>query len=221
MSDGAHLQGWKIKNEKPTTDAIGLYFGGNAEDVSLSADILLNIGFATVYLFNYRGYGLSEGKPSQKALYNDALEIHNYISTVEKVDLGKKLVLLGRSLGASVSVFVSAQRTVHRVILITPFNSLSSLLKEKFPHFPLNWFLKHPFPSDGFAKTNETSMLMILARNDTLIPNTNSLCLYHLWKGVKQLVFIEDAGHNDLHLSERYIEEIREFSGESVGTLEA
>ncbi|MDX1695466.1 MAG: hypothetical protein R3208_17010, partial [Ketobacteraceae bacterium] len=65
-SHGHQLQGWHFRNQDPTSDSVLLYFGGNAEDVTFNFDELDKFGASEFYFFNYRGYGRSSGKPSQK-----------------------------------------------------------------------------------------------------------------------------------------------------------
>ncbi|MFT3868902.1 MAG: alpha/beta hydrolase [Nibricoccus sp.] len=195
------LQGWRIEN--PQGMDVGVYFGGNAEDVSLTADLFSNFGFRVSYLFNYRGYGLSEGKPSQRALYEDGLMIHDHAGA-DGIP-----VIVGRSLGASVAAYVSAHRATKRVVLVTPFQSMTSLVREKAPL--LHYFLRNRFPSDQYARTNQTPMLMVMAENDTLIPNRQTHALFRIWQGPKEYKVIRNAGHNDLHRRPEYVEAIRQF----------
>jgi pimeloyl-ACP methyl ester carboxylesterase len=207
--DNITLQGWKIENESASADTSVLYFGGNAEDVTQSINLIKSLGFKTIYLYNYRGYGLSEGVPSQENLYSDALKIYDSIVESSANVLNRNLFIIGRSLGAAVAVYLAAQRPVSKVILVTPFKSIHSLVREKFP--PLHLFIKQKFPSDEYAPEITASLLMLIGESDTLISNENSKSLFNIWKGKKQLKSIEHAGHNDIHQSIEFETAIKEF----------
>ena len=110
-ADGTRLHGWLRHGAEEAADRPGLliYFGGNAEEVSgqvFEADALAPWSLAA---FNYRGYGLSEGRPGEAALVADALVIHDRLAAREDVDPAR-IVVFGRSLGSGVAVQLAAAR---------------------------------------------------------------------------------------------------------------
>ncbi|OZG75464.1 hypothetical protein BTA51_03570 [Hahella sp. CCB-MM4] len=202
-SGGVNLQGWNYDVPQPASSAVMLYFGGNAEDITQMFDCVSRWGVKSVFTFNYRGYGNSEGRPSQSALYEDALRIYDYLISSCGID-PRKIVLLGRSLGSSVATYLSSQRKIEKTILVTPFDNLASVGKYHFPFLPVGSLLGQRFPSAEFAGTIDESMLMVVAEQDEVIPTTSSMALYDLWKGRKDLCVIAQACHNDLHLNELF-----------------
>lgn len=204
------LHGWKIEQSNSCSEAVLLYFGGNAEDVTLNFSQVSEWNVRRAYFFNYRGYGWSQGKPSQAAFFEDALAIYDFLVDAQG-EKPENIILMGRSLGSAVATYVAAQRWVSRSILITPFDSVLSLAKQMLPFLPVRWLLRHPFPSSDYAPSIRSNLLMILAEHDEVISRSNSLVLYEKWAGNKRLCTIAKAGHNDLHLAPKFSGEIREF----------
>jgi pimeloyl-ACP methyl ester carboxylesterase len=140
-----------------------LYFGGNADDATrivLHADTWP----VEVVVFNYRGYVDSEGTPTQAALFGDALAIYDHYAHHRPV------VIMGRSLGTGVATYVAAHRKVAQVILITPYDSIRSLAREKFPFFPINWLIKHPFESIQYMPYVQAPVAILEVKDDNVIP---------------------------------------------------
>ncbi|WP_020410222.1 alpha/beta hydrolase [Hahella ganghwensis] len=217
QSDGAKLQGWKYDVAEPSGDRILLYFGGNAEDVTQMFSSAGLWGVQTVFTFNYRGYGNSTGSPSQDALYADALKIFDDLVSDYGVD-GRNLVVLGRSLGSAVAIYLASQRSLERLVLVTPFDNLISVGKRHFPFLPVQSLLSQTFPSSKYADEIDVPVLMLIAGQDEIIPMDSSMALYNLWKGRKEVSLIERAGHNDLQLYETFDQEISRFLSGSIQT---
>lgn len=209
------LQGWKIEQSNSCSESVLLYFGGNAEDVTLNFSQVSQWNVRRAYFFNYRGYGWSQGKPSQAAFFEDAVAIHDFLVDEQGED-PKNIILMGRSLGSAVATYVAAQRRISRSILITPFDSVLSLAKQMLPFLPVRWLLRHPFPSSDYAPSIHSHLLMILAEHDEVISRSNSMQLFKKWAGNKRLFTIANAGHNDLHLAPTFSREITEFITNSI-----
>ena len=110
-----------VSNPK-STRAI-LYFGGNAEDVSLSLpEYAQTISGVAIYMVHYRGYGGSTGSPSEAGLRHDALAIYRHLE-----DKHSDVLVMGRSLGTSLAIGVAAQFEPKGLLLITPFDSIQAI----------------------------------------------------------------------------------------------
>lgn len=194
-ADGTRLHAWHVKG-----DPLILYFGGNAEEVSWMLDHAARrapgIGWLLV---DYRGYGSSEGSPSQAALVADALGWYD-----EMAPHHKSIYLFGRSLGSGVAVQLAAQRPVAGVILVAPFDSLVEVGKHYYPFLPVKWMLKHPFDSAALAPEISAPLLCIVATADEIIPAVRSRRLYEAWGGPKRWVGLEGAGHNSTDNAANY-----------------
>ena len=115
--DGISLHGWFIQNETNPENPLIIYYGGNAEEVSMNLYNLDKFGDRSLMFMNYRGYGKSEGRPGQDALFSDALFIFDHISKKYYIP-PEKIILKGRSLGSAVAIHVAGQRKVKAVLLV-------------------------------------------------------------------------------------------------------
>ena len=208
--DGIRLQGWYVPGTVSRTHPLMVYYGGNAEEVSGNLWDLPHLKAGAYLFMNYRGYGDSEGKPSQKALCRDALYILDTLTARESIAL-ENVVVVGRSLGSGVAVDVAAHRPVRGVILITPFDSLLNVARHHYPYLPVRLLLRHPFDSAALARTLKIPALVLMGDQDDIIPNAHSLSLTRRWGGPVETVMIEGVGHNDIQTNERYWRAINRF----------
>ena len=208
--DGIRLQGIWVRREKAAKGPVILYFGGNAEEASRSLhDFARQEGFSTL-LVNYRGYGRSEGKPGEQELKRDGEFILGQWLPSKGIEPGQ-VVLMGRSLGSGVAVYLASKFPVRAVILVTPFDSMVKVGQRHYPIFPIGLLLKHRFDSLALAPEIKTTLLMITAGSDTIIPAAASENLFKAWGGPKEKVVIEGADHNDLSLDPVYWESVKKF----------
>ncbi|MBA1273338.1 alpha/beta hydrolase [Stutzerimonas azotifigens] len=179
-----------------------IYFGGNAEDVSLNLpDFTRAFPDHALYLMHYRGYGGSDGSPSEEALAADALALYDRVATQHSC-----IAVVGRSLGSGVAIRLASLRPASRLILITPYNSLAELATRQFPVFPVGWLLKDRFESWRYAGAITVLTRLIVAERDDIIPRESSeRLLRHFPPGVASLHLIPSRGHNDLSASPAYL----------------
>jgi pimeloyl-ACP methyl ester carboxylesterase len=182
------LDGVYKTSEKEDAPLI-IYFGGNSDDATR---FLLHIkdlkGFGIV-AFNYRGYMQSNGKPTEKFLFSDALKIYD---TYAKK---KKIIVIGRSLGSGVASYLASKRKVNRVILITPYDSIVSLAKHKYPFLPIDLLLKYKFQSTKYIANVKCPVSVILVKDDTTIPRWSSENLIKKIKNLKSVKVLENTTH--------------------------
>jgi pimeloyl-ACP methyl ester carboxylesterase len=183
------LHAWHIRG-----NPLVIYFGGNAEEVSwMIEEARTRTPGVGWLLVSYRGYGASEGSPSEASISADALRWYDFIVEREKP---REVVVFGRSLGSGAAVFLAANRTLSSVILVTPFDSLVAVAKHHYPMLPVSWMLKHRFDSAARAPAIEAPLLCIAASRDEVIPALHARKLYDAWGGKKRWIEIEGAGHN-------------------------
>ena len=197
--DGTRLHGWlRHSAEAAPPHGLLIYFGGNAEEASRHIHDAEAFAPWSVAAFNYRGYGLSEGRPGEAALIADALVIHDLLAQREDID-PTRIVVFGRSLGTGVAVQLAAVRPVRAVVLVSPYDSLRSLARKQYPFIPVSLLLEHPFDSLAHAPGIETPVLIVAGERDRLIPPAFSRRLHDAWAGPKRWTLIADADHNDIH----------------------
>lgn len=179
-----------------------LYFGGNAEDVSASLPELSSaFPDYALYLLHYRGYGGSSGKPSERALYSDALALFDKVRADHS-----EIVVVGRSLGSGIAVRLASTRPVSRLVLVTPFDSLLDLAAQQFPYFPVRWLLLDKFESSRFAPEVRVPTVIVVAEHDEFIPRWSSERLYSRFaKGVATYQVIPGVSHNTISESSAYL----------------
>jgi hypothetical protein len=195
--DGVRLRGWLVHRSMPAGRApLVVYYGGNAEEVSWQATEPWPADWPLA-LVNYRGYGASEGKPSERDLYADALAVIDALALRPDVD-PERIVLVGRSLGAGVATHVAAHRPVAGVVLISPYDSMIEVGRRHYPWLPVGLLLKHPFDAQSLAPEIQAPLLAIAGSRDSIIPTVHSRRLFDAWGGPKRWVELPGADHNDL-----------------------
>jgi len=210
---GIRLKGWFIKSDVTNKDPLVVYYGGNAEEVSANLTMLDRFKTKSFLFMNYRGYGESDGKPSEENLFKDALYILDHITETEKIPLNQ-VVLMGRSLGSGVATYVAAHRNVRGAILITPFDSLLNVAKRHYPLFPVKLLLKHRFDSISLAPDIKLPALFIMGSHDRIIPNKHSHALMAKWSGSVESLTITGADHNNIDFSNNYWQAVNIFINE-------
>ena len=184
-----------------------LYFGGNAEDVTASLP-QLDEAFPehALYLMHYRGYLGSSGKPTEQALVADALALFDRAAAEHR-----EIVVIGRSLGSGVAIQLAARRSVARLLLVTPFDSLAALGARQFPYLPVRWLLRDKYESGQYAPAVRAPTLLIAAGNDEIIPaQSTALLLSRFARGVASMRVIDGAGHNSISAYPAYLAYLRD-----------
>ena len=189
-----------------STEAV-IYFGGNAESVARAApDLIATLSDKAVYLVNYRGYGGSDGKPSESHLFKDAEIIFDFISAKHA-----KVSVIGRSLGSGVACWLATQRPVDGMVLITPYDSILNLARKAYPVFPVSRLLKDQYRSIDYAPDITSPVSVILAGRDSVIPAAASNRLVQAFNGEVNVSVLEDSDHNDLQMDEKYYLLIKKY----------
>lgn len=133
-----------------------------------------------VLIMDYRGFGKSQGKLSEKALLSDALVMYDYGAR----RYGKEnIVVYGRSLGTGIATYVASQRSTRLLILEAPYFSMRDLIAQKFPIVPelfLPIFFKYPLRTDKWIRNVSSTIEIFHGTSDTVIPYKNSQLLYEL-----------------------------------------
>ena len=204
--DGTRLHAWHVKSSGPLV----LYFGGNAENVSWMIEESASAPGVAWLLMDYRGYGASEGSPSERALVADAKIIYDHALKLPGVD-AKRIYAFGRSLGGGVAVALAAERPLAGVILVTPFDSLAAVAKRYYWYLPVDWMLKHRFDSIALAPSLKQPLLCLIAERDEVIPPVHGERLFGAWGGPKRKVILQEAGHNSSDAHPMFWTTIREF----------
>lgn len=196
-SDAGELNGWIINPGK--TKAL-IYFGGNGEQVEHNAGFFAKcLPDQSIYLMPYRGYGGNPGLPSEVSLFADALALQSQIKSHHS-----ELSLMGRSLGSGVAVYVASQRSVQKLLLITPYDSIAKVAAEKYPAFPVRFLLNDRYDSVEYAKRVNAAVKILIAADDVIIPPSHSLQLAKAFNQKPIVKYIQGAGHNSISSAKEY-----------------
>lgn len=212
-ADGKFVHGWFIQRHLRKPKPLLIYFGGNAEEVTTFLYYCGEKHFSQYALgfFNYRGYGLSLGKPNQQTFFFDALSIYDFLSTQCSVD-SQRIYVMGRSLGSGVATYLASQRPVKGVILISPYDSIKSLAEERYPFFIENGDIeRNAFESTKYAPTIKSNALALVGLKDTLISPQHSQNLIDQWGGEIKTVTFANADHETIMDEPQLWEEIDRF----------
>lgn len=195
-SDNVKLQCWH-KPAAPGMPTI-LYFHGNASHIGNRAGIYHSFaqqGFGVLAL-SYRGYGKSEGSPSEKGILKDAQALIGYAKKVLKLT-DQQIVLYGESLGSGVAVHTASKNSVGAIILEAPYLSVARRAAEIYFYVPVHLLIKDKFESYRKIHRVKAPLLLFHGMEDATIPAGHGKALFELANEPKQAHFFEDTGHND------------------------
>ncbi|MCK5717927.1 MAG: alpha/beta hydrolase [Thiomargarita sp.] len=209
--DHVRLQGWYIKNGSEQPAPLIIYFGGNSEEISSHIRDSNYLNNWSLLLVNYRGYGLSEGEPSEQNFFNDAVLLYDTFS--KRTDINaNRIVAFGRSLGTGVAVYLASKRPkLSGVILVSPYDSIQNLAQKVYPYVPVSLLLKHPFDVISLAPSIKSPLFALIAQHDSVIPSSNSLALIKAWGGVTHQQLIPNTNHHNISMSDMYWTYIMDF----------
>ena len=167
--DDVRIHGWYVPHvdEKATV----LFFHGNAGNISHRLDsisIFHDLGLS-VFIIDYRGYGRSEGRPSEKGTYRDAMAAWNYLVDDRRLR-PDEIILFGRSLGGGVAAGLAARVSPAAVILESTFTSIKELGKHYFPYLPVSWIARVRYPVDEDISSFNCPVLVIHSEQDDVVP---------------------------------------------------
>jgi uncharacterized protein len=206
-ADGEHISALFFGNR---SREVILYFHGNAGDLSgwqFVAEDFTAQGYSFM-IIDYRGYGKSSGKLSEKGLYLDAEAAFDFL--IKKGFDPAHILLYGRSIGSGVAVDLASKRTCKGLILEAPFISLTKLANEKFPLFFPSLLLKYKFESINKINRVKCPVIFLHGSDDTLIPPSHSAKLFEKFTGRKKLIIVDGGSHNDLNAFLQYEEFLKE-----------
>lgn len=199
-ADGTHLQLWY----KPSTNNLPMiaYFHGNAGHIGERAYIyraLANQGFGVLAL-SYRGYGKSQGKPTEAGLYQDARAAIDFLLNEKKIPLSE-MIFFGESLGTGVAVQMATEYQMAALVLQSPYISVEDRASELYRYIPVKRLLKDKFRSIDKIGSVTAPVLIFHGERDDVIPVKHGHTLLEAANEPKQAYFFPDVRHNDFDSS--------------------
>ena len=192
------LHGWVLNQGK--SKAI-IYFGGNAEQISNNIAMFEEVFEGhTVYLIDYRGYGRSNGEPTEQNLFADALHVYDQITP-----LYQSISAIGRSLGSGLGIYLAANRGLEKLVLLTPYDSIAEVAQSHYPMFPTRYLVRDKFESINRAADITVPVLIMAAEHDPVVPNIHTeKLLKRLTNSNVQFQMVKNVAHNNIEESTEY-----------------
>jgi fermentation-respiration switch protein FrsA (DUF1100 family) len=168
--------------------------GGNMMHRLDSINIFYNLGL-NCFIFDYRGYGGSEGKPGEEGTYLDAMAAYKWLTEEKKVS-PKNIIVFGRSLGGSIAAQLAAKVEARALIIESAFTSYVDIGRKFYPYMPVRWFARFSYRTINYIKEVRCPVMIIHSRNDETVPFEFGLELYEVANEPKEFVEIFGS-HND------------------------
>ncbi len=208
-TEGGRLHGVHIPASRPSASSpVVIGFGGNAWNAEEMADYLhLLYPGSEVLAFHYRGYAPSAGRPSAEALVADAPLIHDLAAARFP---GRPIVAVGFSIGSGIAASLAQRRPLAGLILVTPFDSMSSVAAGHFRWLPVRWLFRHDLPAADWLRGSKVPVAIVAAQRDTLVVPARTESLR---RAVPHLVFdltIAGEDHNSLYQSPAFRDAMQE-----------
>jgi fermentation-respiration switch protein FrsA (DUF1100 family) len=219
-ADGVSLHGWYIPH--PQAQRVVLFFHGNAGNISHRGDsiaIFHRLGL-NVFIFDYRGYGRSDGTPSEQGLYRDAAAAWRYLTGTRGFDPGR-IVLFGRSLGGAVAAQLAATERPGALILESTLSSARDFARSVFPLLSRLVVVRYGFDTvDSLARVH-CPVLVIHSPEDEIMPFALGEKVYAAANQPKRLFELR-GDHNGGFLQSQpgYQRELDRFITEFLGVGE-
>ncbi|KMP11783.1 peptidase [Candidatus Nitromaritima sp. SCGC AAA799-A02] len=198
--DGVRLHGWYVPS--PGAKTTLLWFHGNAGNLTHRLDNikLLQPLKIDVFIFDYRGYGKSEGSPDEAGIYLDSQAAYDWLVQVKKVP-PRKIILFGRSLGGVCAIEVASKNQAAGLILESVFPSAAKMARKIFPFLPLDWAIQSRFDAISKVPGLKLPKLFLHGTQDEIVPYELGREVFEAAAEPKAFYDIEGAGHNDTYMT--------------------
>ena len=211
-TDGTRLFGWFVQASSHAQ--VLLWCHGNAGNITHrlgNLAQLVQLGLS-VFLFDYRGYGRSEGRPSEVGLYQDAVAAHVHLTSA-RTYAPKRVVVFGRSLGATIAGHLVSQRPAAGVILESSFASVEHMARTHYFGLPAHRLIQARFDLASSLKNVRIPILVIHGDRDRIVPIQLGKRVYEAANSPKDFYLVSGAGHNDVTYigGRQYFKRLKEF----------
>lgn len=212
-ADGTKLHAWWIPNKDAKFTFLA--FHGNASNIANRASVyeFLRNTPANIFALEYRGYGHSEGKPSESGIYLDAQAAHQYLVDVQKID-PKTIISFGQSLGTAVAANLASRLPVGAVVLEAPFPSASAVARKVFWFLPgIQFFVHGQLNTSVRLQHTRVPLLVVHCTQDPVIPFEFGQAVYQRAPEPKRFLKIENQCHEEASIvsPDKYRDALNDF----------
>ncbi len=199
--DGGRINGLHFRVDNPK--GVVLYLKGNSKSMKGWGKFAVDFTRLNweVIMVDYRGFGKSTGKRSQKAIKRDVQYVYNKIR--ERVD-EQFIIIYGRSLGSGFAAKIASENHPRMLILDAPYYSLTKVTGRYMPFMPLSIILKYPMPTYKWLRYVRCPIHIIHGTQDKLIPFKSSIKLSKIQPKITRLYAVIGGGHKNLNNFESY-----------------
>jgi uncharacterized protein len=209
--DGIKLDAWFIPAQKPRGTV--LFFHGNGGNISHRLEtikILHGLRLST-FIFDYRGFGQSDGEPSEIGTYRDAEAAWRYL-TEQRGIAENNIVLFGRSLGGAIAAYAASRYQAGAFILESAFTSLPDIAADVYWFLPARWLVLINYDTEKALKSVSGPVLIIHSVDDELVPYSHGRTLFNVAREPKHFLKLCGGPAGGFRQSEMlYMEGIDEF----------
>lgn len=200
-SGDLQLHGWYVPHPRAAGQILMCH--GNAGNVTDRLELLQMLHAhvpANVFIFDYRGFGRSNGSPSENGVYEDAVAAFDWL---KNADPELPIIVHGHSLGSAVAIDLATKRkAVAGLILESPFTNAKDMARRMFGGLPMHWFASMRWASDEKIATLHLPKLFLHGGKDLTIPLRLGEKLYQSAASPKEFVTIPNGDHNNLYLAD-------------------
>lgn len=195
--DRVRLEGVLIPAARPDKDRVAILgFAGNASNAAAIAEFLSSIyPEHPVIAAHYRGYAPSGGAPGAAALLEDAPLLYDLARERLRPE---RMVAVGISIGSGIAAGLSARRPLDGLVLVTPFDSLEAVARDRFPWLPVSLLIRHKLPSAETLRGSDVPVAIVAAEHDGVVPPARTAALAAAVGNAVHVVTIPDTQHNDI-----------------------
>ncbi|OGV41881.1 MAG: hypothetical protein A2X48_07650 [Lentisphaerae bacterium GWF2_49_21] len=210
--DGVKINTWYVPARNPAAGTV-IFCHGNGGNMCYSLDVAENFSKMNynVLLFDYRGYGKSEGSPSEKGTYYDAQTAYDWLMKEKKIP-EREIVVMGRSLGGSIAANLAKDNSPRLLILESSFTSTPDVAADAYRIFPVRLLCRYKYNTLDYIGKIKCPVLVIHSPDDEIIPYSHGKKLFSSAKEPKEFLQIR-GGHNEGFddSKEIYIEGLKKF----------
>jgi len=209
-TDGVRLHGWFIPG---TSTRVLLFFHGNAGNISHRLDSIrqfLGLGLS-VFIIDYRGYGQSGGKTTEKGIYKDADAAWRFLTDERGVE-ADDIIIFGRSMGASAAARLATKQQPLALIVESSFTSIPDIAQEIYPWLPARWLSHLRHATRDYVRDVRSPVLVIHGRDDEIVPFHHGEAIFEAANEPRTQLVLR-GGHNDAYIRDEsnYIKGLRAF----------
>ncbi len=211
------LSGWFVPAER--SRGVILFCHGNAGNISHrleSVQVFHRLGLST-FVFDYRGYGQSEGKPTEQGTYLDAEAAWRHLVQKQQVD-PTEIIIFGRSLGGAIAAWLARDHPPKALIIESTFTSVRDIGAELYPYLPVRLLSRFDYNAMDYLRQVNCPVLIVHSRDDEIIPFSHGRRLLETANEPKEILEITGT-HNEgfMTSAKRYEDGLDSFISAHVG----